>query len=60
MSVQYVMEKIEGSSSSTPCGHKCVVQIVIVKSVLRKNSCPMCRAFYISDDVEYIDNGSKW
>lgn len=49
------MEKIEGSSSSTPCGHKFCTDC-FVKSVLRKNSCPMCRAKII-DDVEYIDNG---
>jgi hypothetical protein len=49
------MEKIEGSSSSTPCGHKFCTSC-FVKSVLRKNSCPMCRA-KIVDDNEYIDNG---
>ena len=49
------MEKIEGSSSSTPCGHKFCTDC-FVKSVLRKNSCPMCRA-KIVDDNEYIDNG---
>ena len=49
------MEKIEGISSSTPCGHKFCTSC-FVKSVLRKNSCPMCRA-KIVDDNEYIDNG---
>ena len=49
------MEKIEGISSSTPCGHKFCTDC-FVKSVLRKNSCPMCRAKII-DEVEYIDNG---
>jgi len=49
------MEKIEGSSSSSPCGHKFCTSC-FVKSVLRKNSCPMCRA-KIVDDNEYIDNG---
>ena len=49
------MEKIEGSSSSTPCGHKFCTSC-FVKSVLRKNSCPMCRAKIVDDD-EYIDNG---
>ena len=51
------MEKIEGSSSSTICGHKFCTSC-FVKSVLRKNSCPMCRE-KIVDDNEYIDNGAN-
>ena len=47
------MEKIEGSSSSTPCGHKFCTSC-FVKSVVRKNKCPMCRACIIPEE-EYND-----
>ena len=47
------MEKIEGSSSSTPCGHKFCTSC-FVKSVVRNNKCPMCRACIIPAE-EYND-----
>ena len=43
------MEKIEGSSSSTPCGHKFCTSC-FVKSVVRNNKCPMCRGSIISEE----------
>ena len=49
------MEKIEGSSSTTPCGHKFCTSC-FVKSVIRKNSCPMCRAKIIDDNEYKINN----
>ena len=43
------MEKIEGSSSSTPCGHRFCTSC-FVKSVVRNNKCPMCRGSIILEE----------
>lgn len=51
------MENINLCSSTLSCGHKFCTNC-FVKTVLRKNSCPMCREKIVNDN-EYINNSNN-